>query len=487
MAIARSLKERTVSGVAWAAIDQFSNQLALFMISVLIARILSPEDYGVIAIVMIFVSLSGILVNSGFGTAVIQRREISQELCSSVFFFNMTVSVLLYIAIYLSSPLIASFFDMPVLSPALRVLGVMIIINATYLMQVSLLTRALDFKKQSFVHLAATLVSGSIGLSLAYAGYGLWSLVAQSLSNALVTSFAYWIASSWRPLRHYAANDLKELWGYSSRLLASGLLDGIFTHIQPLAIGRFYTAADLGFYSQGRRAPDLLAPGLTSVVQRVTFPALATMQDDIPRLRSSYRRIIGVVVLLIFPIMLVLAAVARPFVLVLLTEKWLPATPFLQIICLAMTLYPLNAINLNICKVLGRSDIFLRLEIVKKIIALVVVIIAIPWGVLAIASSALLTGMIGFYLNAKYNGELIDYPWLDQLKDIIPTFLLAAVAAGCAWSAGFLPLDSPALLLLSQVAIGAGAYLLLCRFFKLSAYNELLAIARERIGRTLSQ
>lgn len=487
MATGPSLKERTISGVAWAAIDQFSNQLVLFMVSVLIARILSPEDYGVIAIVMIFVSLSGILVNSGFGTAVIQRREISQELCSSVFFFNMTVSVLLYIAIYLSSPLIASFFDMPVLAPVLRILGIMIVINATFLMQVSLLTRELNFKKQSFVHLTATLVSGSIGLSLAYAGYGLWSLVAQSLSNALVTSLAYWIASSWRPLRHYAAKDLKELWGYSSRLLASGLLDGLFTHIQSLAIGKFYTAADLGFYSQGRRAPDLLAPGLTSVVQRVTFPALATIQDDIPRLRSSYRRIIGVVVLLIFPIMLVLAAVARPFVLVLLTEKWLPATPFLQIICLAMTLYPLNAINLNICKVMGRSDIFLRLEIIKKTIALALVVIAIPWGVLAIASSALLTGMIGFYLNARYNGELIDYPWIDQLKDILPTFALAAVAAGCAWCTGLLPLHPPLFLLLSQIAIGGGAYLLLCRFFNLPAYTELRLILAEQIRRIFAR
>ncbi|HNT27186.1 MAG TPA: oligosaccharide flippase family protein, partial [bacterium] len=188
-----SLKEKTVSGVAWAAVDQFSNQFVLFMVSVFIARILSPEDYGVIAIVMIFVSLSAILVNSGFGTAVIQRREISPELCSSVFFFNVTVSVLLYIALYLASPLIASFFDMPVLASVLPLLGIVIIINATYLMQVSLLTRELDFKKQSFVHLTATLVSGSIGLSMAYAGYGVWSLVAQSLSNSLTTSIAYWI------------------------------------------------------------------------------------------------------------------------------------------------------------------------------------------------------------------------------------------------------------------------------------------------------
>lgn len=480
-----SLKERTVSGVTWTAIDQFSNQGIQFIIAILIARILSPEDYGVIAIVMIFTGLAATLVYSGFSEAIVQRKEISRETCSSVFFFNITMSVLLYAVLYFFAPFIASFFSMPLLQPILRVLGIIIIINAFSVIHVSLLNRAIDFKKQALVNLGGVAVSGTVGLFLAYNDFGVWALVGQSLARSIVISIAYWVAHTWRPLLHYARRDLADLWGYSSKLLASGLLNGIFNNLQTFVIGKFYTATDLGFYSQGRRFPSFIAPNLTTIVQRVTFPALATIQEDTPRLRAAYRRVVMAVVFVIFPIMLILAAVAHPFVMVLLTEKWLPAVPFLQVICFAMLLWPLHAVNVNISMVKGRSDIFLRVEIIKKVMGITLLMIALPLGVLAIALSEMIHSFACFFFNAKYNGDLIDYPFSMQVKDIVPAFAISLIAAACAWGVGMLPVLSPLLMLLTQTMIGLSVYLILCRFFRLSAYTEVRNILAERWSRLL--
>ncbi len=482
-----SLKEKTVSGVTWTAIDQFSNQGIQFIIAILIARVLSPTDYGVIAIVMIFTNIVSVFVGSGFGTALIQRRDISREECSSVFFFNMGMSLLFYGGLYLCAPYIARFFAMPPLTPVLRVLGLIVITNAVSMIQVTLLNRDIDFKKQALVNLSSFAVSGAFGLYLAYTGYGVWALVGQTLSRSVAMAVIYWAATSWRPLMRCALRDLRGLWGYSSKLLASGLLDSIFSNLQPFLIGKFYTAADLGFYSQGRRFPALLAPNITMVVQRVTFPALATIQDDTERLRAAYRKVIMVVMFVIFPVMLTLAVVAAPFVELILTAKWLPAVPYLQVICLAMMLYPLHAINLNICMVKGRTDLFLKLEIIKKVIGVALVAAAIPFGVFAIAASELVHSIVCLYFNLKYNGDLIGYSFTAQIKDIASTFTLALTAAALAGSISLLTISSLWFLLPLQVLVAIGTYLLLCRFFKLSAYAEVRAIATERMGRMFSR
>ncbi len=481
------LKEKTVSGVTWTAIDQFSNQGIQFIIAILIARVLSPADYGVIAIVVTFIGIASTIVQSGFSQALVQRKEISHETCSSVFFFNMTMSVGLYIVAYLCAPFIADFFAMPLLTPLFRVLGLIIITDAFAVIHITLLNRDINFKKQTLVNVFSVIVSGSVGLYLAYTDFGVWALVGQSLARSVTASVVYWGINAWRPLWHYARKDIADLWGYSSKLLASGLLNSLFSNLQTILIGKFYTAIDLGFYSQGRRFPSFIAPNLTTIVQRVTFPALATIQEDTPRLRAVYRRIVTVVVFLIFPVMLILAAVAHPFIEVLLTAKWLPAVPYLQVICFAMLLWPLHAINVNISMVRGRTDIFLKLEIIKKVIGVVLMVGAIPLGVLAIAFSELVHSIICFFFNAKYNGDLIEYPFWAQVKDIFPAFALASLSAFLAWSMGYIPMPSVLLGLILQLTVGVVVYLILCRFFKLAAYTEVLVIVGEQIRRLVAR
>lgn len=478
-----SLKQKTVSGVTWTAIDKVGNYGIQFIISIIIARLLDPSDYGVIALVMVFVAILAVFVNSGFSQAIIQKKDITPQEISTVFFFNLAMSVSLYGLLYLSSPLIAHLFDMPTLTPILRVLGSVLIINSLSIVQIAILTKALRFKQQAVVHLAALFFSGAVGLSMAFSGYGVWALVGQSLVNAAAQTVAYWLTNRWRPLLHFALRDIARLWGFSSKLLVSSLIDTLYRHLQTILIGKFYSARDLGFYTQGHRFPDLVAMNATGIVQRVSFPVLATIQEDNVRLRIAYKRIIDSVVFFVFPALLLMSAVARPLIEVLLTAKWLPAVPYLQVLALASMLYPLHAINMNICMVKGRSDIFLKLEIIKKTIGLTLTLAAIPFGVMMLVYAVLVNSVIALYFNMKFNGDLIGYSWTAQLKDIFPTFTIAAIAAGCAWGAGFLPIPSTLLLLVVQAAVGGAIYLFLCRIFKLPAYAEVLAIVRERLGK----
>ncbi|HOW50661.1 MAG TPA: lipopolysaccharide biosynthesis protein [bacterium] len=477
-----SLKGKTVSGVTWAAVEKWGQQIIQFIITIIIARILSPADYGIVGILTVFLMFSNVLIDSGFGAALIQRKEVTETDYSTVFYFNLFISIACYGLLYLAAPAIARFFNEPQLVPIARVLGTTIVINSFALIQMTILQKRLEFKPQAYVALAAVIVSGAVGVAMAYRGFGLWALVGQSIVSAVVQALLYWVFSAWRPLFVFSRTSISSLFGFSSNLLASSLLNVVFRSIIPVLIGKYYSTRDLGFYTQSKRFNDLPSVNTTLIVQKVSYATLATIQDDDARLKAAYRRIIQSVAFIVFPAMLILAATARPAILLLLTAKWEPSVIYLQILAFGGMLYPLHSITLNICQIKGRTDIFLKLEVAKKAITLFFILAAIPFGVLAFVIAETIVSIISYFLNAKYNGDLIDYPLKEQIADIVPMFLISiatAAAVGAIGLIGTLPL---AVLLAVQLSCAVALYLPLSRLFKVPAFLEWHMLVRDRFA-----
>ena len=364
--MSESLKQKTVKGVGWSFADNIANSGITFLVGLVLANILTPEEYGIMAMVTIFIAVSNSIVDSGFSNALIRKTNIRSVDYNTVFYFNLIVSIFLYLILYVSAPAISVFFKEPVLVDVMRVIGWILIINAFAIIPRTIFVRNINFKAQTKVSLIASVSSGVIGIGMALAGWGVWSLVGQQLSRQLLNTVFLWIFCRWRPLWEFSTQSFKELFGFGSKLLASGLIDTIYRDIYYLIIGRFYSAADLGQYTRASQFNTIFSSNLTSVVQRVSYPVLSSIQNEPERLLGAYRRVIKTTMLITFACMLGLAAVAKPLIVILIGEKWLPAVYFLQIICFSGMLYPLHAINLNILQVKGRSDLFLKLEIIKK-------------------------------------------------------------------------------------------------------------------------
>lgn len=479
---APSLKQKTVTGATWVAVEKWGQQAVQFVITILIARILGPADYGIVGILLVFLMLSNVLIDSGFGAALVREQDATDADYSTVFYFNLLISLFCYGLLSLSAPAIARFFNEPQLVPVARVLGLTVICNSFALIQMTILQKRMDFRPQAAVAIAAALGSGAVGVAMAYGGFGLWALVGQSLVSAALQAVLYWIFGSWRPALIFSRASLASLFPFASNLLVSSVINVLFKSIVPVIIGKNYSTRDLGFYTQSRRLSDLPSVNTTLIVQKVSFAALATIQDDDARLKAAYRRIIQSVVFVVFPAMLLLAAIAHPAILLLLTEKWTPAVPYLQILVFGGMLYPLHSLTLNICQVKGRSDIFLKLEVIKKTVAILLIVAALPFGVIALVLAETVNSIVGYFLNAKFNGDLIAYPLREQIADIAPIFLVAAVTAGAAWAFGaYASLPLVALLAL-QILLGIALYLLLARLFRLSAYVEWEMLLRDRLA-----
>lgn len=473
--MSESLKQKTVKGVSWSFIDNITNYGIAFLVGIVLARILTPEEYGVMAMVTIFIAVSNSIVDSGFSNALIRKTSIRSVDYNTVFYFNLIVSIILYLILYVSAPAISVFFKEPVLVDVMRVIGWVLIINAFAIIPRTILVRNINFKTQTKVSLIASLSSGIIGIGMALTGWGVWSLVGQQLTRQLFNTVFLWIFCRWRPLWEFSIQSFKELFGFGSKLLASGLIDTIYKDIYSLIIGRFYSAADLGQYTRASQFSTIFSSNLTSVVQRVSYPVLSSIQNEPERLLGAYRRVIKTTMLVTFACMLGLGAVAKPLILLLIGEKWLPAVSFLQIICFAGMLYPLHAINLNILQVKGRSDLFLKLEIIKKVIAVIPIAIGIFYGIEFMLWGSVCTSFVAFFLNSYYSAALIDYPTLRQIKDVLPTFLVSLIVAGCMWGLSFLSLSYYAILPL-QLLVGLVLAFLIYERMQLPEYLEIRGV-----------
>lgn len=449
-----SLKQKTISGLIWSFIDNFSKQGITFIFGIILARLLSPREFGLVGMITIFIALSQSIIDSGFTQALIRKQDCSQADFSTVFYFNLATSIFFYFLLFFTAEPISRFYNEPQLKPILQVVGIGLIINAFGIVQRARLTKRIDFKLQTKITVIASTLSGIIGIVMALMGYGVWSLVIKSLTGFAFTSFFLWFWNRWKPALIFSLNSFREMFSFGYKLLLSGLIDTAYRNIYLLIIGKYFSATELGFYTRADQFNNLPSSNITGIIQRVSYPVLSEIQDDIPTLKAAYQKMIKSTMFVTFVLMFGMAAVAKPMVIVLIGEKWLPSVIYLQLLCFVGMFYPLHAINLNMLNVLGRSDLFLRLEIIKKILAVPVIIIAIFLGIKMMIISMILLSGIAYFLNSYYSGRQIGYSSFRQLKDILPSFFLAAFMGLIVYLAGNFLGISYLLILLLQLTLG---------------------------------
>ena len=420
-----SLKKKATKGIVWSTIDRFSALGVQFVVSIIMARLLTPTDYGLIGMLGIFLAVANSLIDSGFSQALIQKQNRTDIDNSTVLYFNIIVGIVLYFLLFLLAPIIASFYKEPLLTPLTRVIGLSLIINSFSVVQKALFTIRVDFKTQTKASLSASIVSGIIGIIAAYKGAGVWALVIQQLISYTLNVILLWIYGNWKPLLVFSKDSFRSLFSYGSKLLLSSLINTLWTNIYSIVIGKVFSAASLGYYSRAYSFSELPSSSLTSVMQRVTFPIMCEVQDDRERFVSIFRRFMRISAYIIFPIMMFIAGVSKPMIIVLLGERWTYSATLLTIICFAAMLYPIHAINLNPISALGRSDLFLKLEIYKKILGILVLLITIPFGLEIVCYGSVISSILMLFLNSLYTKKLINYGILEQFADLAPTFILS--------------------------------------------------------------
>ncbi len=474
-----SLKKKTVKGVAWTSLDQVLSLGFSFVIGVILARILSPSDYGMLAMIAVFNAIAMAFVNSGFGNALIRKPDLTEDDNTTAFSFNIVVAIVMVGVLWLVAPWVAKFYDKPILASLLRAEAFLLVISSLRIVQNTQLSRALNFKAKMIINATSQVVAGVVAIVAAYRGFGVWSLVIQHYVSNVTGLVLLWILSPWRPKGHWDKASFSYLWGYGSKMLASNLLDTVYGNIYPIIIGKLFSAADLGQYSRAKGYAYLPSTGLTSVLQQVTFPVLSQIQGDDERLRDAYRRMLRFSVFLVFPIMIGMAALAYPLVVALVTDKWAPCVPYLRVICLASMWYPVHAINLNLLQVKGRSDLFLRLEIIKKAIITVVIFVCVPFGIMGICYGSVFTSLACLAINTYFTGKLINVGFFRQMMDMAPT-LLNSLVMGAAIYLLTLLLDGNVLKLAVGIPAGLVLYLAVAWLFRLPELKEAINIIRRR-------
>ena len=474
-----SLKEKTVKGVVWTSLGNVANFSVNFVVGIILARLLSPSDYGLIAMITVFFSIAQCFISSGFGNALVRKKDVTDADFSTAFIFNVSVSILFFVILFFLAPLIADFYDKSILTPLIRVESVCMVIGSINIVQNTQFTRRIDFKTTMKIGLTTNIVGSVVGICSASLGLGVWAIVAMDISRQLVSSTLLWLASSWRPQLIWARDSFSYLWGYGSKLLASNMLNTVYSNIYPIVIGKFFSATSLGNYTRAHGFVTFPSSNITSVVQRVTFPVLSQIQNDDSRLIAGYRRMLKLITFVVFPLTLGMAAVAKPMVMALLTDKWAECIPYLQILCFAAMWHPVHAINLNLLQVKGRSDLFLKLEIIKKVMITVVMFCTIPLGVLAMCAGSVFTSYISLFLNTYYTGKLVNYTIFKQLRDMCPTLVLSFLMSGLVFVFTLLVKDV-FIGFVGGVIIGGTFYLLVARMAKMEELSEFIDIIKRR-------
>lgn len=471
----QSLKDKTVTGVAWSGIDNVTQYGVTFVVSIVLARLLSPDDYGLLGIITIFTAVCNTLIYAGFGTALIRKKNATDEDYNTVFWVNLFTSFFLYFVIFLCSPLIADFFHRKELMALTRVSSFGIIIGALALVQQTILTKQIDFKTQTKITFIASIVSGVVGVVMALLGFGVWALVFQGLvGNTVRTSFL-WGYNKWIPNLDFSYKSFQELFGFGWKLMVSGLLDTVWKQLYQVVVGKFYTPAALGQYARAKGFSELLSSNLTSVIQRVTYPVLSNIQDEKERLLVAYRKILRLSMFISSISMFALGAVSESLLYILIGPQWYEAAKYLPLICISASSYPLHALNLNMLEIQGRSDLFLGLEIIKKIIAVGPLLIGAYIGIIPMLYTNLITTVIAFFLNSHYSGKMIGYSSWMQIKDIAPSYGVATAVALPMFFLKYLPVTYWVVLPL-QIVVGVVVFIALCKAMKSQDYKVVMGL-----------
>ena len=454
----RSEKKTVASNLFWRFAERTGAQIVAFIVSVVLARLLDPGVYGRVALITVFTTILQVFVDSGLGNALIQKKDADDVDFSTVFYTNVVFCISLYLVVFFAAPYIAAFYNDIPLTPCIRVLAITILISGVKNVQQAYVSRHMLFRIFFFSTLAGTITAGMVGVAMALCGFGIWALVAQQIINLSIDTLVLWITVKWRPIRSFNFERLKSLWNFGWKLLVSSLLDTGYNDLRSLIIGKVYTSEDLAFYNQGQKFPNLIIRNINVSINSVLLPAMSNVQDDVKHLKNMTRRSITVSVYLMAPLMMGLVCVGEPLVRLILTEKWLPCVPFMSIFCITNIFFPIHTANLNAIKAMGRSDLFLILEILKKIVGIAAILITMNISVMAMAYSLLVVSVLSQIINSWPNRKLLGYSYLEQLKDIAPSVLLSCFMGVCVKMVQFLHFPDIITLLL-QVIIGGIIYL----------------------------
>jgi O-antigen/teichoic acid export membrane protein len=474
MSAASQEKKRDIlTGMFWKFLEKGGTQGVQVVIQIILARLLLPSDYGVLALVIVFIEIASVFVQSGLGTSLIQKKVIDSIDLSSVFYLSLGIAGFVYMLLYFSAPFIASFYEKPMLTNILRVLSLTLFPGAFNAIQNAIVSRTMQFKRLFYSSIGSGIISGIVGIVFAYLGYGVWALVFQQLVNQLCITLILWFTVKWRPTLEFSTERVSVLFSFGWKLLLSSLLETAYRNLRSLIIGKLYTSSILGFYNRGQHFPKLVATSINGPIQSVLLPALSAEQDYKDRVKSMMRRSIVTSSFIVFPMMIGLAAVSEPLIILLLTEKWLPAVPFMKLFCITYALWPIHTANLQAINAMGRSDIYLKLEILKKILGLAILAISLIWGIYGLAIGEVIASIISSFINAYPNKKLLLYGYGEQVKDILPSLALSLLMGVVVSILSILPF-SPLVTMGIQVLTGALVYIGLAALFRMECFFYLI-------------
>lgn len=479
-------KQYIFTNFIWKFAERCGSQAISFIVSIILARLLMPSDYGTVALVMVFLTILQVFADSGFGVALIQKKNADDIDFSSVFYVNIAVGTLLYFIMWLAAPMIASFYGMPDLVALVRVMSLVLLINSLRNVQQAYVSKHMIFKRFFYATLGGSIISAVVGISMAYLGFGVWALVAQQLTNSAIGTAILWFTVNWRPKLVCSVKRLKGLFSFGWKMLSSALLDTGYQQLWQLIIGKLYSPADLAFFNQGQKFPNLIVTNINASIDSILLPTMASEQDHRERVRDMTRRAIKTSIFIMAPMMMVLAFSSTNVVTLVLTEKWLPCVPFLCIFCINYMFWPVHTANLNAINALGRSDIFLKLEIIKKVVGISVLLFTMQYSVMAMAYGMLLTGVLSQIINSWPNRKLLGYGYLHQLRDLLPSIVLAVIAGVVAYGISMMQLPIHlALVIALQVIAGAVTYLALSYLFHVDSLLYLFQVIKPLIARRI--
>ncbi len=472
------LKKQTVTSLLWRYGERCGAQGIQFIVSLVLARLLTPADYGIIGLITVFVTIAQVFAQSGLGQALVQRKNADNTDFSTVFFFSIFFSLVLYAVLFFGAPFIARFYDMPKLTPIVRVLGLSVVIASVNSVQQAYVQKTMQFRRFFWSTLTGTIFSAFAGIGVAYKGGGAWALVAQQLTNQVIDTIFLWFTVKWRPNFVFSINRMKRLFSYGWKILCSSVLDTVYNNIYSLVIGKFYSETELGYYNRGKQFPFFIIVNINSAIDSVMFPVMSQAQSNKKQLKDIVRRSIVTATFFIFPCMAGLAAIAKPLTLFILTEKWLPAVPFIQFCCFTYAFWPIQTANLQAIKAVGRSDIFLRLEILKKIIGIIILIVTLPYGLYVMMIGSCVSSLINSFLNAFPNKRLLDYSYLEQIRDVLPAMLLSLFMCGAVLSINLLGLGRLTTMI-TQIILGILIYVAGAKLLKFESMDFIINTVKE--------
>lgn len=472
------MQTNVFSSFIWKFLERTGTYLVQFIIQIILARILLPDDYGIVAIATVFIALANVFIQTGFNTSLIQQKEVTDVDYSSVLYLSLLIALIIYIIIFFTSPFIANFYGNDLISPVLRVLSLTLFLGAFNSIQTAYIARTMQFKKNFICSFISIIISGIVGIYLAYSGYDIWALVVQQLLNMLLLIIVLLFAIEWKPKLLFSFKRVKILFSYGWKLLCSALIDTLYNNIYDLIIGKKYTTSDLAYYNRGKQFPYAIVSNVNGSISTVLLPAMSKKQDDRMVVKDMTRRAILISSFIMFPMMIGLAIIAKPLVLLILTEKWLECVPFLQILCFSYALWPIHTANLQAVNAIGRSDIFLKLEITKKIVGIVILIITIPMGLYAMAFGQIIAGIISSFINAFPNKKLLNYSYIEQIHDLCPIIFISLIMGVLIYPILYLPFGNLQIILL-QCIIGVVVYFLLAYIFKIDTFKYIFSILKK--------